>query len=196
MRSGISITLSRRDRHQLEAIASDRNTPHKHVWRARIVPRSATASAHARSSLRQAPRRPRSGAGRSGSPKRASMVSCASAPAHPGGLRSRGERTAVVRLTLEPPPHEATHWTARAMAREDRRACGLDGAEDLEGARPSPTANAPSLTSQPLLHLRSGRVDLAPNACSASAEPPEDPPPPRTARWVKDRRCSTPAGVR
>ena len=41
MRNGISITLSRRDRHQLEAIASDRNTPHKHVWWARIVLMSA-----------------------------------------------------------------------------------------------------------------------------------------------------------
>ena len=42
MRSGISITLSRRDRHRLEAIAADRrNTPPKHVWRARIVLMSA-----------------------------------------------------------------------------------------------------------------------------------------------------------
>ena len=60
----------------------------------------------------------------------------------PGRAPVPGERTAVVRLTLEPPPHEATHWTARAMAREDRRACGLDSAEDLEGARPSPASLA------------------------------------------------------
>jgi len=26
----------------------------------------------------------------------------------------------VVRLTLSPPPHEATHWTARAMAKATR----------------------------------------------------------------------------
>ena len=37
MRPGISITLSPPDRRRLEAIAADRNTPQKHVWRAEIV---------------------------------------------------------------------------------------------------------------------------------------------------------------
>ena len=34
---GISISLGEADRRRLEAIAADRNTPQKHVWRARIV---------------------------------------------------------------------------------------------------------------------------------------------------------------
>ncbi|MFK5598214.1 helix-turn-helix domain-containing protein [Methylobacterium sp. HMF5984] len=37
MRSGISFTLSTSDRLRLEARVADRNTPQKHVWRARIV---------------------------------------------------------------------------------------------------------------------------------------------------------------
>jgi hypothetical protein len=37
MRTGISITLMPGDRRRLEALARDRNAPHKHVWRAAIV---------------------------------------------------------------------------------------------------------------------------------------------------------------
>lgn len=37
MRNGISISVSSADRRRLEAIVRGRNTPQKHVWRARIV---------------------------------------------------------------------------------------------------------------------------------------------------------------
>src|SRR5208337_3922751 len=37
MRTGIDITVSAACRQRLEAIAADRNTPQKHVWRACIV---------------------------------------------------------------------------------------------------------------------------------------------------------------
>jgi hypothetical protein len=37
MRTGISITLKPADRRRLKVLARDRNTPHKHVWRAQIV---------------------------------------------------------------------------------------------------------------------------------------------------------------
>jgi hypothetical protein len=37
MRTGISIKITRSDRHQLEAITRDRNASQKHVWRANIV---------------------------------------------------------------------------------------------------------------------------------------------------------------
>ncbi len=37
MRTGISITLKLADRRRLQALARDRNAPHKHVWRAEIV---------------------------------------------------------------------------------------------------------------------------------------------------------------
>src|ERR1700689_3020636 len=37
MRTGITIDLNSADRTRLEAIAADRNSPQKHVWRSRIV---------------------------------------------------------------------------------------------------------------------------------------------------------------
>src|SRR5918992_2095968 len=37
MRSGISISVSAADRRRLKTIVADRNTPQKHVWRARII---------------------------------------------------------------------------------------------------------------------------------------------------------------
>lgn len=37
MRSGIFTAVSAADRRRLERIVADRNTLHKHVWRARII---------------------------------------------------------------------------------------------------------------------------------------------------------------
>ena len=37
MREGITVEVSAADRARLEAIVADRNSPQKHVWRARIV---------------------------------------------------------------------------------------------------------------------------------------------------------------
>jgi len=37
MREGVTVELSADDRQQLAAIAADRNSPQKHVWRALIV---------------------------------------------------------------------------------------------------------------------------------------------------------------
>src|SRR3954454_24471065 len=37
MRGGISVEMSAADRARLEAIVADRNSPQKHVWRAKIV---------------------------------------------------------------------------------------------------------------------------------------------------------------
>ena len=37
MREGITVEVSEADRGRLEAIVADRNSPQKHVWRARIV---------------------------------------------------------------------------------------------------------------------------------------------------------------
>src|SRR3954452_22720603 len=44
MREGIEIELTTKDRARLEAVVADRNSPQKHVWRARIV--LATADGH------------------------------------------------------------------------------------------------------------------------------------------------------
>src|SRR5204862_7920818 len=37
MRTGITVNVKAADRARLEAIVADRNSPQKHVWRARIV---------------------------------------------------------------------------------------------------------------------------------------------------------------
>ena len=37
MRTGVTVQLSPTDRNRLQAIVDDRNSPQKHVWRARIV---------------------------------------------------------------------------------------------------------------------------------------------------------------
>ena len=37
MREGITVDVSATDRARLEAVVVDRNSPQKHVWRARII---------------------------------------------------------------------------------------------------------------------------------------------------------------
>ena len=37
MRSGITIDVSAADHARLEAVVADRNSPQRHIWRARIV---------------------------------------------------------------------------------------------------------------------------------------------------------------
>jgi transposase len=55
MREGIEIELTAKDRARLEAVVADRNSPQKHVWRARIV--LATADGHGTAAImRQAGR--------------------------------------------------------------------------------------------------------------------------------------------
>ena len=57
----------------------------------------------------------------------------------------------VIALTNADPPHEATHWTAAAMAKAGRQP--LLGATHLEGARACPTSGAsfkpPTIRSSP-----------------------------------------------
>ena len=117
MRTGIAITVTAEDRRRLETIISDRNSPQKHVWRARIVLLTA-AGAGTILIMREA-----------GVSKTAvwrwqerfmaegvdGLLRDKTRP--PGTAPIPEERAAeVVRLTLSAPPHEATHWTVRAMA--------------------------------------------------------------------------------
>jgi hypothetical protein len=37
MREGISVDVTAADRERLAAVVADRNSPQKHVWRARII---------------------------------------------------------------------------------------------------------------------------------------------------------------
>ena len=118
MRNGISITLGDTDRQRLETLVSDRNTPQKHVWRARIVLLSAdgagtnaimAATCTAKTTVwRWQARFMEEGV--------EGLLRDKTRP--PGTAPVADDRAAaIVRMTLKPPPHEATHWTARAMAK-------------------------------------------------------------------------------
>jgi len=118
MRSGISFTVSFRDRQRLQAIVADPKSAQKHVWRARIVLLShsglGTAAIMAETGKsktcvwRWQERFMHEGVD--------GLLRDKSRP--PGKAPIPADRVGeIVRLTQEPPPHEATHWTLRAMAK-------------------------------------------------------------------------------
>src|SRR3954471_11498159 len=116
MRTGISITLKTADRRRLTALARDRNTAQKHVWRAEIVLLSAEGVGTVKIMRR------------TGTSK-----TCVwrwqerfAEEGVDGLLRDKTRPSRVpplcqeiidkvVALTGAEPPHEATHWTAAAM---------------------------------------------------------------------------------
>lgn len=118
MRTGISISVSTADRRRLEAIIADRNTAQKYVWRARIVLLTAdglgtngvmAATGKSKTTVWRWQER-FAEAGVDG------LLEDKTRP--PGKAPIADARVAeVVRLTHEPPPSEATHWTAQAMAK-------------------------------------------------------------------------------
>ncbi len=118
MRSGITFTVSSRDRQRLQAIVADPKSSQKHVWRARIILLSGDGLG---TSAIMA------GTGKSKTCvwrwQERFMTEGADGLLHdktrpPGKARVPPERVAeIVRLTQAPPPHEATHWTLRAMAK-------------------------------------------------------------------------------
>jgi len=118
MRNGISFTVSSADRQRLRAIVSDPKSPQKHVWRACIIllsgdglGTSAIMAETGKSKTcvwRWQERFMHEGVD--------GLLRDKSRP--PGKAPIAPERVAeIVRLTQEPPPHEATHWTLRAMAK-------------------------------------------------------------------------------
>src|SRR5258707_13881268 len=118
MRTGISITLKPADRRRLKALARDRNTAQKHVWRANIVLLSAdgvgtneimrqTGTSKTCVWRWQQRFREEGVAGLWRVKTRPSRV-----PGHGPEVAER-----VVALTLADPPTETTHWTADLMAR-------------------------------------------------------------------------------
>jgi transposase len=120
MRTGITVEVSPADRVRLEAIAADRNSPQKHVWRSRIVlltSEGAGTNAIMRRTgksktvvWRWQERFMQEGvAGLLRDKTRPSRI-----PPLPPEVADR-----VVGLTIETdPPGEATHWTAAPMAEQ------------------------------------------------------------------------------
>lgn len=113
-----SIIFSQSDRVRLERIVRDRGSAQKHVWRARIVLLTAdglgtTAIMRATGKAKKTVWRWQARFAEAGVD---GLLRDATRP--PGKTPVATDKVAeVVRLTQAPPPHEATHWTARAMAK-------------------------------------------------------------------------------
>src|ERR1700716_1810431 len=118
MRTGISITLKPADRRRLKVLTRNRNTPHKHVWRAEIVLLSADGVG-TNEIMR-----------RTGKSKtcvwrwqerfmQAGYDSLLHDKTRPSRIRPLGSNITerVVMLTQTGPPAEATHWTSAMMAK-------------------------------------------------------------------------------
>ena len=118
VRDGITFSLSEADRQRLSDIVAAPLSPQKYVWRARIVLLSSNGLGTA--AIMAA-------AGKSKTcvwrwherfmhESVDGLLRDKSRP--PGKAPVPSQRVAeIVRLTHEPPPHEVTHWTARAMAK-------------------------------------------------------------------------------
>jgi transposase len=117
MREGISVEVSTADRARLEVVVADRNSPQKHVWRARIV--LGTADGLGTGEIMR----------RTGKSKpcvwrwqerfmREGVAGLLRDKTRPSRIPPLAQETIdrVVELTAAEPPHEATHWTASAMA--------------------------------------------------------------------------------
>jgi len=117
MREGISVEVSAADRARLEAVVADRNSPQKHVWRARII--LATADGCGTAEIMR----------RAGKSKpcvwrwqerfmREGVAGLLRDRTRPSRIPPLAQETIdrVVELTASEPAHEATHWTASAMA--------------------------------------------------------------------------------
>ncbi len=118
MRKGISVTVSAADRRHLEAIVADRNSPQKHVWRAQII--LLTASGLGTEAIKR----------QTGKSKTcvwrwqerfmeegvAGLLRDKTRPSRIAPL-AQAKVDAILALTKESPPHEATHWTGAVMAK-------------------------------------------------------------------------------
>lgn len=118
MRKGIEVRLARGDRHKLERVVSNRSSPQKHAWRARIV--LMTADGHGTMAIRRATGK--------GKPtiwrwqERYMRDGCdglfRDAPRGRAQPPVAPETVAkVVDLTLHGKPPNATHWTLRSMGK-------------------------------------------------------------------------------
>jgi transposase len=118
MRAGISLTVSPADRKRLEALVKDRNAAQKHVWRAEIVLLSSDGVG-TNEIMR-----------RTGTSKtcvwrwqerfmQEGFDGLLRDKTRPSRVPALGSEVAerIVALTLEDPPHEATHWTGAMMAK-------------------------------------------------------------------------------
>jgi transposase len=117
MRPGVSIMLTDADRERLDAIVLNRNSPQKHVWRARIV--LVTAAGLGTNAIMRETGKSKTCVWRWQDRYMADGVDgLVRDKTRPPRIAPLGQTVIdrVVALTNTDPPHEATHWTAGTMA--------------------------------------------------------------------------------
>src|SRR5512147_3253986 len=116
MRPGISISLTDADRERLDAIVRDRNSPQKHVWRARIV--LLTAAGLGTNAVMRETGKSKTCVWRQERFMAEGVDGLVRDKTRPPRIRPLEQAVLdrVVALTNTAPPHAATHWTAGAMA--------------------------------------------------------------------------------
>ena len=118
MRERTNIQLSATDRNELESVVANRNSPQKHVWRAKIV--LLTADGHGTAEIIRATGKAKTviwrWQERFGEEGVAGLWRDKTRPSRIPPLSPEvAER--VVALTLAGPPPTASHWTGAAMAK-------------------------------------------------------------------------------
>ena len=118
MRKGIEIEVNAADRARLEAIVADRNSPQKHVWRARIILATADGCGTAAVMRRAGVSKPSvwRWQERFMTEGVAGLLHDKTRPARIPPLPKAVVEAVVTRTLDEAPPDAVTHWTAPAMA--------------------------------------------------------------------------------
>jgi transposase len=118
MRKGIEIEVTAADRARLEAIVADRNSPQKHVWRARIILATADGCGTATVMRRAGVSKPSvwRWQERFMTDGVAGLLHDKTRPARIPPLPKVVVEAVVTRTLDQAPPGEMTHWTAPAMA--------------------------------------------------------------------------------
>lgn len=118
MAQTVCVIVSASDKERLEAIVADRNRPQKHVARARAVLASADGDPVQRAAALLGVSRPMFWRWQQRFAEEGTDGLLRDKTRKPGKPPISAETMArVVALTCADPPHEATHWTGRAMAK-------------------------------------------------------------------------------
>jgi len=118
MAQRVCVILSAADRERLQAIIGDRNWPRKHIERARIVVASAEREPAQRIAAGVGVSRPTVWRWQQRYAEIGVEGLLRDKTRKPGKTPIAAQTTArVVALTCTIPPHQATHWTGRAMAK-------------------------------------------------------------------------------
>ena len=118
MAQTVCLVVNSAERKQLAAISADRNWPRKHVERARIVLASADRGSAQRVAQSIGVSRPMVWRWQQRFAEAGVEGLLRDKTRKPGKTPLAAETTArVVALTCTTPPHQATHWIGRAMAK-------------------------------------------------------------------------------